>query len=91
VTAVTLKGFRLLSALTERRYKTYAEICRVPRAAVVSELGGAGRAATRRASQREARHLEIRILSERPVVCAVMLRARLRVCLENHFGVRFGP
>jgi hypothetical protein len=29
---------------------------------VVSELGGAGRAATRRASQREARHLEIRSL-----------------------------
>jgi hypothetical protein len=29
---------------------------------VVSELGGAGRAATRRASQRETRHLEIRAL-----------------------------
>jgi hypothetical protein len=33
-----------------------------PKNLVVSELGGAGRAATRRASQRETRHLEIRAL-----------------------------
>jgi hypothetical protein len=35
---------------------------------VVGQFGGVGRAATRRASQREARHLEIRTLPTFPLV-----------------------